>query len=99
MGREQLPPYLLSTYDLIVGAFPDGISEADYYPLLAVFATTEISPRNLGAVLQAIDGRDYSLHYYQLLHELPHRKVPRAEIDRVRARLESAGFAEWLKEE
>jgi hypothetical protein len=99
MKREQLPPYLHSTYDLIVRAFPDGISDEDYFPLLAVFEPTEISARNLGAVLEAIDGRNYSLHYYNLLHELPYRKPRRADIDRVRAKLESVGFAAWLKED
>jgi len=90
---------LRSTYDLLMRSYPRGIPAEDYFPLLAVLEPTDISARNLGMVLEAIDGRPYAEHYYALLHELPHRRPAYAEISRVQGRLKDLGFTEWLRED
>jgi hypothetical protein len=69
-----------------------------YFPLLAVCEPTDISARNLGIVLGAVDARPDAEHYYSLLHVLPHRRLEDSEIARVRRRFEGCGFGEWLQE-
>lgn len=98
MSKANLDPFLHPTYDLLKRAYPDGIPERDYFPVLSVFSSTDISSRNLGLTLQALDGRNYAIHYYNLLHELPSRKIDPVDLARARAALDAAGFSDWLKQ-
>ena len=67
--------------------------------MLAVFAETDVSRRGLSQVLEALDGRPYAEHYYLMVHELPHRKLPKDKVESVRRRLLDAGFQQWLVED
>ncbi len=97
---QDLSPELQSTYELLRRAFPEGISEADYFPVLAVFADTEISSRNFSKVLECLDGRHYAEHLYLFTHELPNRPPPEpVAVEATRRRLNTAAFQEWMNED
>ena len=98
-ARDRLHPSLWSTYDLIFRAYPGGWTDAEYRALLKVFESTDVSRRALGQVLEALDGTSYAEHYYDLVHDLPHRRVAPEAVRDARRRLEAAGLAAWLAED
>lgn len=90
--------YLLSTYKLIHRAFPDGVKDEDYFPLLALLYG-EISDRNLAEVMAHCTGKDYYLVLNDV-YGVGSTGEPDAEaIAKLKERLLLAcGYAEWLEE-
>ncbi len=93
-----IAPYLLSTYQMINCAFPDGIESEAYLPLLALLYD-EMSDRSLARLVADYTGKDY----YIVLNDVYRVKstdVPSPEsIARVRKRLLACGYEEWLEQE
>ncbi len=93
-----IAPFLLNTYKLIQCAFPDGIDSESYLPLLALLSD-EMSHRSLAQVIAHYTGKDY----YIVLNDVYGMRstdVPLSNaIDKVKQRLLSCGYEEWLKEE
>lgn len=92
-----IAPYLLSTYQMINCAFPDGIQSEAYLPLLALLYD-EMSDRNLAEVVAHYTGKDYGVVLNDV-YRVRSTDVPNLEaIAKVRQRLLPCGYEEWLEE-
>lgn len=58
MMQKTIPDHLVSTYQLLECAFPQGIEEQEYLPLLSIFYE-QMSDRNLAQVIAEFMGREY----------------------------------------
>jgi hypothetical protein len=100
-SADLLPPHLRGTYQMIVAAFPNGVREEDYIPLITLLSAN-MSFRALATVMAHLSGKDYAQCYSDVLGatESPHGAEP-ASPDRARMRecLVLCGFDDWLTEE
>ena len=99
MDFSDVPEELRSTCRLLLRAYPRGIPEQDYYPLLAIMKKTGMSDRSAASAIAAFKGGDYLDFLYDVAHVLPNREVLETEVERVRAVLEPHGFDEWAAED
>ncbi|NJK75810.1 MAG: DUF3349 domain-containing protein [Oscillatoriales cyanobacterium RU_3_3] len=89
--------YLLSTYKLIERAFPDGVKEEDYLPLLTLLYD-EMSDRNLAEVMAHCTGKDYYLVLNDVYAVSSIVARDTEAIAKLNEHLLSCGYAEWLAE-
>ncbi len=99
MENENLvPDYLHDTYQLLKCAFPQGISQADYWPTMAILHEV-MSFWTIADVLSVLAHKDRFEVYNDAsgfgLDPLPSEE----DITRVKSKLESCGYEEWLKKE
>jgi hypothetical protein len=57
---KTIPAELASTYQLIQAAFPQGVTEPEYFPLLEILHA-EMSDRTLAQVIADCFGREYHI--------------------------------------
>jgi len=92
-----IPEYFQSTFDMVVCAFPEGIPENYYFPLLKCLADS-MSFRQAAAFMAPITREpEYAIYHYvvkslDLPDDLP-------EVLEVLERLNNCGYAEWLEED
>ncbi len=95
---RELPTYLVETADLIRAAFPGGISEEAYYPLLALLVRG-MSQRALARVISYCTGKTYSNAYHDALGAgSPTDPGPPGSpaYEKVARALRAHGYDEWL---
>lgn len=93
-----IAPYLLSTYKLIQCAFFKGIEADAYLPLLALLYD-EMSDRGLAHVVAHYTGKRYGIVLNDV-YRVKSTEVPSPEsIAKVKQRLLSCGYEEWLEED
>ncbi len=100
-GAEQVPSYLRGTYDMLVAAFPNGVPEALYLPLLALLAD-HMSQRNVATVIALLTGKNATLVYHDILTAIAPDSEPRLEqssIDRAKQHLMPHGYECWHTED
>ncbi|MBV9387098.1 MAG: DUF3349 domain-containing protein [Chroococcidiopsidaceae cyanobacterium CP_BM_ER_R8_30] len=56
--QRTIPAHLVSTYQLLQRAFPQGIEEQEYLPLLSILYE-EMSDRSLAQVIAEFTGKEY----------------------------------------
>ncbi|MBZ4377081.1 DUF3349 domain-containing protein [Corallococcus interemptor] len=94
-----LHPSLMSTVALIKRAFPEGVTEADYLPLLTVLYP-HMSDRNLAMVVGHFVGQAYPLVLNDIYGVGGGSKPASPDgVAAVQGRLVAAGLEEWIKEE
>jgi hypothetical protein len=87
-----------STARLIQCAFPEGLIDAEYYPLLYLL-TREMSLRAASSFVGMLVGADYMYIYNDALGASSRDFEPNMEIlEGLKSRLESCGFYKWLDE-
>jgi len=96
---DGIPDHMQSTYRLLKGAFPDGIPEESYYPLLAVMKEAEMSDRSVAHAIGLYYGKDYTEHLYHVAHEMPNRSISEGEKCQIKDLLRPHGFEQWMEEE
>jgi len=90
-------PELLSTYNLIKRAFPNGINTSAYLPLL-VLLDEEMSDRNLAEVVAQYTGKEYEIVFNDL-YRVKSTDIPsQASIAKIKQLLLASGYQEWLEE-
>jgi hypothetical protein len=94
---DALPSNLRTTYKLIESAFPQGIDEGAYLPLLALLGE-QLSDRNLAEVVAAVFG----LEYERVLNDVYRARstsIPSPDaVQRVKDCLLPHGYECWLRE-
>ena len=81
---------------LIQRAFPDGIKEKWYLPLLTILEP-EFSDRNLASVIATVSGKEYP----QVLNDIykvksePFKDI--TLLDEMRSLLNDSGYQQWLE--
>ena len=58
--QKTIPAHLVSTYQLLQCAFPQGIEEQEYLPLLSILYE-QMSDRSLAQAIAEFTGRDYQI--------------------------------------
>jgi hypothetical protein len=95
---EQLPPYLVDTANLIRAAFPDGVSEEAYHPLLTLLVRG-MSQRALARVISHCTGKPYIHAYHDVLGAASPFEPGTAgspAYERVEQALREHGYDAWL---
>ncbi len=98
--QTTIPAHLMSTYQLLQCAFPQGIEESEYLPLLSILYK-EMSDRSLAQVIAEWMGREY----YAVLNDVYRvgaadlcPLVSQGELDHVKQQLIQCGYEMWLLE-
>ncbi len=98
-ATKELPDYLSSTRELLERAFPDGVREADYLPLVAALSEN-MSIRNLADVISNYTETSWPRAYNDVLLVLSDGPVPApTAVERVKQKLLPYGYQEWLQAE
>jgi len=98
-SAKALPPYLTSTGNMLMSAFPDGVPEKHLEAVAAILGE-QLSLRNTAEVLEACgcvsDGDGYYLAMAALAdaHQEQNRQRQTATVKLLREH----GFDDWLKE-
>ena len=99
--QKTIPIHLSSTYQLLQRAFPQGVDERFYWPLLSILQQ-QMSDRNLAEVIAELTGRDYHAvlnDVYRVAAAMHHPIQPPVSpelIQSVQQKLTSCGYAQWL---
>jgi hypothetical protein len=101
-GRR-IPEHLLQTYQMLECAFPNGVGEDDYYPLMFVLAE-RASIRSAAthmALIRGEDSEEYWRFYNDVLYVLSasaHEVVTPEAVAQVKQQLIRCGLDEILPE-
>jgi len=91
--NEEIPSHLLSTIRLVEKAYPHGVPQRDYLPLLFVLSE-HLCEENL-----AVAAAFWCLGKGSRLNDVLAAKRQCPPSDSVIAKLTAAGFRDWLSEE
>ena len=90
--------FLQTTEELLKKAFPNGMEDDLYFPLLNILEP-ELSDRNLATVISNFTGKEYHI----VLNDIYKVKAQSFEndlvLDIVQSLLDVAGFQQWLEED
>lgn len=95
---KTIPAHLASTYQLIQCAFPQGIDEQMYLPLLSVLYE-QMSDRSLAQVIAEYTQKNYHVVLNDVYRVGSMRNVSYQSITTVKQKLISAGYEKWLADE
>jgi hypothetical protein len=92
MWRPMLDPHLRYELEVLRRAYPDGVPDDDYLPLLVVL-WPDFSDRNLAAVVAELIGGEPAIVSNDAAAAVAGRRRPSPQdVDRVRELLASAGY-------
>jgi len=96
--QKTIPAHLISTYQLLQCAFPQGIEDQEYLPLLSILYE-QMSDRSLAQVIAEFTGREY----HTALNDV--YRVGAAEtlrvgevVDSINQKLMRCDYEKWLLE-
>jgi hypothetical protein len=95
--KATLPEHLSNTSRLILAAFPDGVSDDIYFPLLKILYP-HMSDRNLAEVMAACSNYDQITVYNDIAKVASTGESTVEGVTQVLQRLREVGFDEWIKE-
>ncbi len=93
--QKTIPTHLVSTYQLLQCAFPQGISEQFYLPLLSILYE-EMSDRNLAQVIAEFTGREYPAVLNDVYGVAAKPTFTPELIEAVQRKLMSCNYEKWL---
>lgn len=93
-----VPSHLQSTVNLINRAFPEGVPDADFLPLLAVLYA-HMADENLVEVVSLLTGRGRGAVLNDVYAAGSLVGLDPDDVAAVRARLVSTGLDEWIVED
>jgi hypothetical protein len=93
--QKTIPTHLVSTYQLLKCAFPQGFSEPFYLPLLSILHE-EMSDRNLAQVMAEFAGREYHAVLNDVYQAASTSTFSPELIEAVRQKLMDCNYEEWL---
>ena len=96
---DNVPKHMHLTYMLLRSAYPEGIPDHDYFPLMAIMADTGMSNRSIAEAMGFYFGKEYVEFLHDIAHVLPNTEVHEDEKRRILRRLQPHGFEQWAKED
>jgi hypothetical protein len=96
---KTIPAELATTYQLLQSAFPHGIGEQEYFPLLTILYA-QMSDRSLAQVIADYTGREYHAVLNDVYCVGSAVAPTRDEnlLNRLQQKLNDSGYAQWLAE-
>lgn len=93
--QKTIPTHLVSTYQLLQCAFPQGIEEKEYFPLLSVLYE-QMSDRSLAQVIAEFTGREYAA----VLNDVYQVGMVESSyaVEEIKQKLIHCGYENWLLE-
>jgi len=100
MGNQsiEVPKHLESTYRMISSAYPNGIDESKYFPLIAVLYEY-VSDRNLAEVISLFTSKKIEVVLNYVYRSQSTNKPHEYEIESIKRELTPFGFEKWTEEE
>jgi hypothetical protein len=96
--QKTIPAHLVSTYQLIQCAYPQGIEEQDYLPLLSVLSE-HMSDRSLAQVIAEYMGKEYYVVLNDVYRIRSMAPFSTEVIDVIQQKLMRCHYQQWLAEE
>ena len=98
--RQPIPKHLLSTALFVERAYPNGVPESDYIPLLFILSE-HLCDGNLSLLAATWDKHNVNMEMSESSHlnDVLLAKSLRPNSDEVMAKMIAVGFDEWAKEE
>ena len=96
--QKTIPAHLASTYQLFQCAFPQGIDDRGYLPLLSILYTN-MSDRSLAQVVAEYTGKDYHIVLNDVYRVGSMTTFSSEVIDSVKQKLMSCNYEKWLADE
>lgn len=91
---DDLPKHLAKTCSMILSAFPHGISDKDYFPLLALLYDY-MCDGNLAIVVSRLTKKHSGVAYNDVIRSVTTDMPPEEDIERVKSKLIPFNFKEW----
>ena len=92
---QELEPDLQETESMLRSAFPSGVPEADYFPLLDLLYE-EMSVRTVATVVANFTGKSHWRVYNDVLSAVSGQGADAAAKESVRHLLRRHGYDEWV---
>jgi len=96
--KGELPPEHRSTAAMIRAAFPNGVSDEAYLPLLALLHE-RMSFRSIATVVPHCTDRSYIDVYHDMMGAVSHEGPAANTIEPVKKLLQAHGYDAWLASE
>ncbi|MFN6536584.1 MAG: DUF3349 domain-containing protein [Nostoc sp. EkiNYC01] len=96
--QKTIPVHLGSTYQLIQCAFPQGIDDRGYLPLLSILYKN-MSDRSLAKVVAEYTGKDYHVVLNDVYRVGSITTFSSEVINLVQQKLNDCDYEKWLAEE
>ncbi len=94
--RQTIPDALLSIYDLLTCAFPDGIPDADYWSVL-VLIHPYMGSKNFPEIVSMLSTKSHNQVLADTLRLSSGMMPAEADVSRVQAKLDACGYQAWVK--
>jgi hypothetical protein len=97
--QKTIPAHLVSTYQLLQCAFPQGIEDEEYFPLLSILYE-QMSDRSLAQVIAEFTEREYPAVLNDVYRVGSPEMIPSVEevLDSVKQKLIRCDYEKWLLE-
>lgn len=96
--QKTIPAHLVSTYQLLQCAFPQGIEEQEYLPLLSVLYD-QMSDRTLAQVIAEFTGKEYHVVLNDVYAVGSIATFSAEVLDAIKQKLMPCNYEMWLNEE
>jgi hypothetical protein len=97
--QKTIPSHLVSTYQLLQCAFPQGIEPQEYLPLLSILYE-QMSDRTLAQVIAELTGKEYSVVLNDI-YDVGSNTLPidiKTALPSVQQKLMHCNYENWLTE-
>ena len=98
--QTTIPTHLVSTYQLLQCAFPQGIEDHEYLPLLSILYE-QMSDRSLAQVIAEFIGKEYPAvlnDVYRIVAAYAFSSAVEEVLDSVKQKLIRCDYEKWLLE-
>jgi len=96
--QKTIPAHLVSAYQVMQSAFPSGIEEQEYLPLLSILYE-HLSDRSLAQVIAEYTGRNYHVVLNDVYRVGATAAFPTETVKVVKQKLMHSDYKSWLTEE
>lgn len=96
--QKTIPAHLVSTYQLLQCAFPQGIEDQEYLPLLSILYE-QMSDRSLAQAIVEFTGREYHIVLNDVYHVGAIAAFSAEVRDAIKQKLIHCDYEKWLVEE
>lgn len=93
---NSVPSYLQDIYEVLRCAFPEGVSDEEYWPVLSILHQV-MSFWTIADVLSVLSNKDRSEVYNDASGFGLDPAPPTTEVEKVKHKLNTCGYEEWFR--